>query len=64
MVVNWPATYCIYGLGACTFILLLVNAWVVPEPGLGLYYAALLAGLAAVFVTFADVVVRDDEEPS
>ncbi len=62
MVLNWPATYLIYGLSVTVFVLLLVNAWGVPEPGFGLYYAALLAGMATVFLSFADVVVRDHEE--
>ena len=62
MVLNWPATYFIYGLSVAVFVLLLVNAWGVPEPGFGLYYAALLAGMATVFLSFADVVVRDHEE--
>jgi len=36
----------------------------VPTPNFGLYYAALLAALAAVFFAFADVVVIGDDETS
>ena len=44
--------------------LLVVNLLGVPTPGFGLYYAALLAGLAAIFLAFADVVITEDDEAS
>jgi hypothetical protein len=41
---------------------LLSNVWGTPVPGFGAYYAVLLAGLSAIFITFADGVVRDEEK--
>ncbi len=63
-VINLPVTYVGYGLMAAMLGLLVVNLLGVPTPGFGLYYASLLAGLAAIFLAFADVVITEDDEAS
>ena len=45
-------------------MLLGINLLAVPVPGFGLYYAALLAGLASVFIGFADTVIIGGDEGS
>ena len=64
LVINLPVTYLGYGLMAAVVGLLVVNLLVVPTPGFGLYYAALLALLSSVFIAFADVVIIGDDETS
>ena len=64
LVINMPVTYFAYGLVAAALGLLVINLVGVPTPDFGLYYAALLAALAAVFFAFADVVVIEDNETS
>jgi hypothetical protein len=64
VVINLPVTYLGYSLVAAVIGLLVVNLIGVPTPGFGLYYAALLAALASVFLAFADVVTIGDDEAS
>jgi len=64
IVINVPATVLIYSLAVAAYVLLLVNLFVVPAPGFGLYYASMLTGLIAVFIVFADVATREDDETS
>ncbi len=60
VVINLPVTYVGFGIATVTPGLLVVNLLGVPTPGFGLYYAALLTFLAAVFFAFADIVVDDE----
>ncbi len=64
VVINLPVTYVGVGITTAMVGLLVVNLLGVPTPGFGLYYAALLAGLAAIFLAFADVVITEDDEAS
>ena len=64
IVINMPVTYLVHGLVAAALGLLVINLVGVPTPDFGLYYAALLAGLVAVFFVFADAVVIGDNETS
>ena len=42
LVINVLVTGVIYSLGIAAYVVLLVNLFVIPTPGLGLYYAAML----------------------
>ena len=59
--INLPLTIFVNSLALLLYGLLIVNLAFLPKPGFALYYLALLAGMTAMFVTFADVATRDDE---
>ena len=59
--INLPRTIFVNSLALLLYGLLIVNLAFLPKPGFALYYLALLAGMTAMFVTFADVATRDDE---
>ena len=63
IVINAAITVVIYSVAIASYTVLLVNLFIVPEPGFGLYYASMLAGLLSGFIVFAEIATQRDEEP-